>query len=58
MDGLSIKEAENHIYTPIGLDIGSETPEEIALSIAAEILSLRKRISKRCLKSKKIKVYS
>jgi xanthine dehydrogenase accessory factor len=26
-----------HLHTPIGLDIGAETPEEIALAIAAEI---------------------
>ncbi len=29
------------IHTPVGLDIGSETPEEIALSIMAEILKVR-----------------
>lgn len=30
------------VSTPIGLDIGAETPEEIALSILAEIVMLRK----------------
>lgn len=29
------------IYTPIGLDIGAETPEEISVSVIAEIISLR-----------------
>jgi xanthine/CO dehydrogenase XdhC/CoxF family maturation factor len=30
----------NRLYAPIGLDIGSETPEEIALAIIAEIRSV------------------
>ena len=29
------------IHSPIGIDIGSETPEEIAVSIAAELIMLR-----------------
>jgi len=30
------------VYSPIGLDIGGETPEEIALSIMAEIVKVRR----------------
>ncbi len=33
------------IHTPIGLEIGSGTPEEIALSIMAEIVSIRSGVS-------------
>lgn len=30
------------VYAPVGLDLGAETPEEIALSIMAEILMVRR----------------
>ncbi len=30
------------VHAPIGLDIGAETPEEIALAIAAELVSVRR----------------
>lgn len=31
----------DRVYTPIGLDLGGETPEEIALAIVSEILMVR-----------------
>jgi xanthine dehydrogenase accessory factor len=33
------------VYTPIGFDIGAETPEEIAVSIMAEIIAVRHNAS-------------
>ncbi len=32
------------VSVPIGIDIGSETPEEIAVSIAAELIAVRKNL--------------
>lgn len=31
----------NRVYSPIGISIGAETPEEIAISIAAELIRVR-----------------
>ena len=39
-DGLT-KEQLNHLHGPIGLEIGASTPEEIAVSIMAEIVAAR-----------------
>ncbi len=38
------------VYAPIGIEIGSETPEEIAVSIAAEVVAVRKKMNVRGLK--------
>jgi len=35
------KEALDRVYAPIGIDINSETPEEIAVSIVAELIKVR-----------------
>ena len=40
-DGLDPASAKR-VHTPIGLDIGAETPEEIAVSIMAEIIQARR----------------
>lgn len=36
------QELLDRVYAPIGLDIGSETPEEIALAIASEMVRVRR----------------
>jgi xanthine dehydrogenase accessory factor len=40
-DGLG-EEAVRRVHTPIGLDIGAETPEEIAVAIMAEVVQVRR----------------
>lgn len=40
-DGIS-EEALAHVYAPIGLDLGGPTPEEIAVSILAEVIAVRR----------------
>ncbi len=41
-DGFS-KADMDRIHTPIGLDIGAETPEEIAISILAEMIAVKNK---------------
>ncbi len=36
----------DRVYMPIGLDIGAETPEEIALSIAAQLIAVRRGLER------------
>ena len=38
----------NSVHTPIGLPIYSKTPEEIAISIAAEIIEMKNRVVRQC----------
>jgi len=41
--GLFDEQRWARLRAPIGLDIGAETPEEIAIAIAAELIALRRR---------------
>ena len=40
-EGYPVEDLER-VYTPIGFDLGAETPEEIAVSIVAEIIAVRR----------------
>jgi len=42
--------AFERVYSPVGLEIGSETPEEIAVSIAAELVAVKKNLDVRPLR--------
>lgn len=41
-------ETINSVHTPIGLNIGAETPEEIAVAIMAEIIEIKNRQKRSC----------
>jgi len=36
----------DHVYSPVGFDIGAITPEEIAVSIMAEIIAIRRGVAR------------
>jgi xanthine dehydrogenase accessory factor len=44
------EELLNRVYAPIGLDIGAESPEEIALSIVSELVKVRREGTAQSLK--------
>jgi len=41
IDGIS-DDLLSNIHSPIGINIGAETPEEIAVSIVAELIKVRR----------------
>lgn len=57
-EGIAISsEALNRIYAPIGLDIGAVTPEEIALSLAAEVKAVLSARAGGYLRMRKISIH-
>ena len=59
-EGISLSEDQlSHIFSPVGLDIGAESPEEIALSILSEIKAvLAKRETTTSLKNNPETIHS
>ena len=45
-----------HIHAPIGLDIGAVTPAEIAISIMAELVAIRRGVDTGALAMKRLKI--
>jgi xanthine dehydrogenase accessory factor len=45
-------EALQQVYAPVGLDLGAETPEEIALAILAEIQAVLRSATSRSLRDR------
>jgi CTP:molybdopterin cytidylyltransferase MocA len=43
IEDLGSAEETSRLYAPVGLDIGAETPDEIALAIVAEVLAVKSR---------------
>jgi xanthine dehydrogenase accessory factor len=43
-EGVS-SERLDHVHSPVGLDIGALTPEEIAVSIVAEMIAIRRNVA-------------
>lgn len=46
-DGFKSQQLDN-VYSPIGLKIGARTPEEIAVSIMAEIIQIKNQVNNGC----------
>jgi xanthine dehydrogenase accessory factor len=50
------QECLTHIHAPIGLDIGAVTPAEIAISIMAELVAIRRGVDTGALAMKRLKI--
>jgi xanthine/CO dehydrogenase XdhC/CoxF family maturation factor len=44
--------SDHRVHSPVGLDLGAETPEEIALSIASELLACLRKASRVALRQR------
>ncbi len=51
------KEQQNRLHNPVGLDVGAESPEEVAVSIVAELLAVRRGFSAGFLRQRNGKIH-
>jgi xanthine dehydrogenase accessory factor len=52
IDHADLESIRHAVHAPIGLDLGAETAEEVAMSIAAELLAVKNRCSPKFLRDK------
>jgi xanthine/CO dehydrogenase XdhC/CoxF family maturation factor len=51
-------EADPRVFGPVGLDLGAEGPEQIAVSIVAELLAVRARLEPHHLRAREVAVHA
>ena len=49
---------DERVFGPVGLDVGADGPEQVALSIVAEVLSVRSGRAPRHLRSREVAVHA
>jgi xanthine/CO dehydrogenase XdhC/CoxF family maturation factor len=52
IDRVSLEALQSVIHAPIGLDLGAETAEEVAMSVVSELLAVKNRRSPKFLKDR------
>lgn len=51
-------EGSDRVFGPVGLDLGAEGSEQVALSIVAELLSVRSSVEPRRLRHKETTIHA
>jgi xanthine dehydrogenase accessory factor len=50
LDRLAVRDGEGRVFGPVGLDVGADGPEQVALSVVAEVLAVWSRRTPRHLR--------
>jgi xanthine dehydrogenase accessory factor len=54
-NGIALTQLES-VYAPVGLELGAETPEEIAVSVVAELIAVRRTVPRQNQHHKSIEI--